>query len=137
MFRDSRLSRRLDRGGDREETATASTAAAATAKRQRLSRRLAIVSSSRPLRRLSCRLGLAAGKSKAGGVMEVEDRLSSFRRGVTPTLWPSLDSIHYYPARYFNFYRMLQQYIDKKLPDHALYVALRGSRGLSGSIARN
>jgi hypothetical protein len=46
-------------------------------------------------------------------VEELQDRLESFRRGVAPQLWPSFDRIHYYPARYVNFDRMLQPYLSK------------------------
>ena len=46
-------------------------------------------------------------------VDELADRLESFRRGIAPKLWPSFDKIHYYPARYVNFDRMLAPYIAK------------------------
>ena len=46
-------------------------------------------------------------------VDELADRLESFRRGVAPKLWASFDKIHYYPARYVNFDRMLAPYIAK------------------------
>ena len=46
-------------------------------------------------------------------VDERQDRLESFRRGVAPKLWASFDKIHYYPARYVNFDRMLAPYIAK------------------------
>ena len=52
-------------------------------------------------------------------VDELEDRLESFQRGIAPLLWPSLDRVHYYPARYVNFYRMLQPFIDKTRPGYA------------------
>lgn len=52
-------------------------------------------------------------------VPELEDRLESFNRGIAPLLWPSMDKIHYYPARYLNFHRMIQPYIEKTRPGYA------------------
>jgi hypothetical protein len=46
-------------------------------------------------------------------VVELQDRIDSFSRGTAPQLWPSFDRIHYYPARYVNFDRLLKPYIDK------------------------
>ena len=69
---------------------------------------------------------LPAGSRKAyarkAKVDELADRIECFRKGVAPRLWPSLDRIHYYPARYVNFDRMLQPYIAK---------TRRGYRGLT------
>ena len=52
-------------------------------------------------------------------VSELNDRLGSFHKGVAPLLWPSFDKIHYYPARYVNFHRMLEPYIRKTRPAYA------------------
>ena len=57
-------------------------------------------------------------RDKTGGVDEREDRLHSYYEGVAPQLWPSLDRVHYYPARYVNFQRLLQPYIDKTRPGY-------------------
>lgn len=65
---------------------------------------------------------------RAAGVDELEDRLSSYTRGVAPVLWPSLDRIHYYPKRFRNFPKLLQGYIDKMPPGHP-WVTLRTTGG--------
>ena len=46
-------------------------------------------------------------------VDELQDRLDCFRKGVAPLLYQSFDRVHYYPARYVNFDRMLAPYIAK------------------------
>jgi hypothetical protein len=55
---------------------------------------------------------------KKTGVDERVDRIRSYRLGVAPKLWPSLDRIYYYPKRYQNYLHMLQKYIDRVVRDH-------------------
>jgi len=50
-------------------------------------------------------------------ISELEDRIRSFEMGLAPKLWPSLDSIYYYPKRYLNFPDFLKPYTDKARPD--------------------
>jgi hypothetical protein len=51
-------------------------------------------------------------------ISERDDRVRSFEMGIAPTLWPSLDRVHYYPYRYVNIHRNLQPYIDKTRPGY-------------------
>jgi hypothetical protein len=50
------------------------------------------------------------------GISELEDRCQSFYKGCAPTLWPSLDRIHYYPERFRNFHNCLVPYVRKTNP---------------------
>jgi hypothetical protein len=47
-----------------------------------------------------------------------EDRLRSYERGVAPKLWPSGDTIHFYPKRWINFHKNIQKTIDKMPAGH-------------------
>ena len=64
------------------------------------------------------RAGARAEYGRRAKMDEREDRVRSYLEGRAPVLWPSLDPIRYYPARYCNFIRLLQPYIDKTRPDH-------------------
>jgi hypothetical protein len=52
------------------------------------------------------------------GVHELDDRIRAFLTGTAPLLWPSFDTIHFYPFRYKNFPKLLQAFIDKLREDH-------------------
>ena len=49
---------------------------------------------------------------------ERHDRIDSYLVGRAPAMYPSLDPTHYYPARYDNFQRMLDPYVDKTASDY-------------------
>lgn len=55
---------------------------------------------------------------KGCGVFEESDRLASYQHGRAPLLWPSGDTIQFYPKRFQNFPKILQGYIDRMAPDH-------------------
>jgi hypothetical protein len=65
------------------------------------------------------RAGARAEYQRVAKIDEREDRVRSYHEGRAPVLWPSLDPIHYYPARYRNFLKLLQPYVDKTRPDYA------------------
>lgn len=44
---------------------------------------------------------------------ELEDRLSSYRKGKMPKLFPSLDKIHFYPNKWNNFTANLKTFVNK------------------------
>lgn len=50
---------------------------------------------------------------KMTGIGMMEDRVRSFNEGVAPILWPSFDTIFYYPKRFYNFSSILKKHIDK------------------------
>ena len=50
---------------------------------------------------------------------ELEDRIHSYTVGCAPELYPSLDEIHYYPARHRIYHNRLKEYIETKMdPTH-------------------
>jgi hypothetical protein len=54
-----------------------------------------------------------------GPATEIDDRLRSFTNGHAPKLWPSFDTIHFYPFRYKNFPHLVQNVIDKMPKGHS------------------
>jgi hypothetical protein len=54
------------------------------------------------------------------GVDELTDRLTSYKHGQAPHLWPSLDRIHLYPARFKNFPHLLEAYMRKMPAGHPM-----------------
>jgi hypothetical protein len=65
-------------------------------------------------------LGFYMGFFPAAGVDRGvhEDRIRSYERGVAPKFWPSGDRIHFYPKRWINFHKNIQNTIDKMPADH-------------------
>lgn len=56
---------------------------------------------------------------KKCGVNELDDRVESYIKGIAPKLWPSLDRIHYTPAKFVNFPTKMLEAIKKTTPGHA------------------
>ena len=44
---------------------------------------------------------------------ERQDRIDSFMEGRAPRMWPSLDRVHYFPWRFFNFPQHIKKYVEK------------------------
>mmetsp|Transcript_14610 Transcript_14610/g.34351 ORF Transcript_14610/g.34351 Transcript_14610/m.34351 type:complete len:479 (+) Transcript_14610:177-1613(+) len=81
-----------------------------------------------------CYIGFLPAGSRAAykavsGVEELEDRLASYHNGHAPKLWPSLDRIHFYPARFKNFPNLLESYLRKMPPDHPMITTRVTSKG--------
>jgi hypothetical protein len=56
---------------------------------------------------------------------ELSDRISSYQEGDIPKLWPSLDSIHFYPKSWNCWKNVLQTYIDKLAPTKGFMIEKR------------
>ena len=48
---------------------------------------------------------------------ELADRIYSYEHGVAPMLWPSLDTVWFYPQKYENFPHLMASVIQKMTPD--------------------
>ena len=56
---------------------------------------------------------------------ELSDRISSYEEGDMPKLWPSLDSIHFYPNMWNCWKNILQIYINKLAPTKRFMIEKR------------
>ena len=73
--------------------------------------------------------GARAAYKKKCGVDELEDRLRSYKEGSGPTLWPSMDKVQFYPKKFDNFPHLMQAYIKKLPPRHAMIATRISPKG--------
>ena len=70
---------------------------------------------------------------EVAGVSELEDRRRSYYEGLAPTLYPSLDEVHYYPKRFVNFHNILASYA-RKIPKGHPAVSTRIMKSTGRSV---
>jgi len=64
---------------------------------------------------------------KKADIDEIDDRVRSYEEGRAPELWPSLDTVHFYCAMFDTRPPLMQVYLDKLPPVHAMRGTRRGA----------